>query len=428
MLDELAEYVVATPYPFALDLAKGQGMWLETVDGQRLFDWAGYYGSKLIGHNHPGLYEPDYVRRLTVAANNKIANPDFLTQECLDYYRMLIRVAPECMRSDQLEVYTINSGAEAVENMLKYLVARFNARKLQKGQPITGRRFLYFDRAFHGRTIFALGVTQTIDTVATKDFHGLASSGNVKLPFPSFDSDRTHAENLSNAVRALEQVETALRLMADEVVGIVFEPIQGAGGHRVALPEFFRGLSELSHRYGIAIGVDEVQTGGGATGRMWAIDHFDLPHAPEAVASGKKFGNGVLYMREPLEDVGVLDSTWGGSLADMVRVVREMEIVEEEGLIDLARAKGDLLAKGLTRLAARHSAKMGNVRGLGIYQGFSLDTEARKAKLIEVAREQEGLLLLGAGNRSIRTRPSLSVTEADIELLLEMLDRSLEAC
>lgn len=428
MLDELAGYVVATPYPFALDLAKGDGMWLETVDGQRLFDWAGYYGSKLIGHNHPGLYEPAYVQRLTVAANNKIANPDFLTQECLAYYRMLIRVAPECMRSDRLEVYTINSGAEAVENMLKYLIARFNARKLQESRPITGRRFLYFDRAFHGRTVFALGVTQTIDTVATKDFHGLASSGNVKLEFPSFDADRSHSENLSNAVRALEQVETALRLMADEIVGIVFEPIQGAGGHRVALPEFFRGLSELAHRYGIALGVDEVQTGGGATGRMWAIDHFDLPYGPDAVASGKKFGNGVLYMREPLEDVGVLDSTWGGSLADMVRVVREMEIVEAEGLIARAHENGERLAQRLRGLTERYRPKVGNVRGLGIYQGFSLDTDVRKARLIEIALEQEGLLLLGAGNRSIRTRPNLSVTADDIDLFIEMLDRCLAAC
>ncbi len=426
MLDELRTYVIAEPYPFALNLAKGQGMWLETVDGQRLFDWAGYYGSKLIGHNHPGLYQPAYLQRLGVAANNKVANPDFLTPECLAYYRMLHRVAPEIMRNKNLEVYVVNSGAEAVENMMKYLIAKFNQKQMAKGQMSPNRRFMYFDKAFHGRTVFALGVTQTIDPVATKDFLGLGSSGNIKLPFPSFDSGVTTAENLANAERSLHQVESALSLMAGEIVGIIVEPIQGAGGQRVALPEFFRGLSQLSHDYGVYLGFDEVQTGLGATGRMFGIDHFDLPFPPLALATGKKFGNGVVYMYEPLDDIGVLDSTWGGSLADMVRVVREMEIVEEEGLIAAAATNGFYLAAGLQRLVDRFNPEMRNVRGLGLYQGFSLNTPEQKATLLRVAREQFGLLLLGAGNRSIRTRPNLSVTLPEIELFLKVLSSSLE--
>lgn len=425
MLDELGDYVVATPYPFVVDLEKCDRMELATVDGQRVLDWAGYYGSKLIGHNHPGLSDPDYQRRLLVAANNKIANPDFLTPECLEYYRMLIRVAPESMRNPNLEVYAVNSGAEAVENMMKYLVAKFNAKRLEEGRPAGNRRFLYFDKAFHGRTVFALGVTQTIDPVATRDFVGLASSGNVKLPFPSYDSGAGHTTNLSAAVKALEQVETVLQLMADEIVGIIVEPIQGAGGHRVALPEFFQGLSRLCHEHGVSLAFDEVQTGLGATGKMWAIDHFDLPHSPMAVASGKKFGNGVVYMREPLLDVGVLDSTWGGSLTDMVRVVKEMEIVERESLVEKAADTGRYLGARLRSLVAKYPTKIGNVRGLGLYQGFSTDTPDRKRALIDHALQRENLLLLGAGNRSIRTRPNLSATRADVDELIVRLDRSL---
>ncbi|MGV3615825.1 MAG: aminotransferase class III-fold pyridoxal phosphate-dependent enzyme [Fimbriimonas sp.] len=425
MLEELGRYVVATPYPFALDLARCEGMWLTTVDGQRLFDWAGFYGSKLIGHNHPGLYEPEYVERLVRAANNKVANPDFLTAECLDYYRMLYRVAPEVMRNPNLEVYVVNSGAEAVENMMKYLVAKYNHKRAAGRQTVGNRRFLYFDKAFHGRTVFALGVTQTIDPVATKDFHGLTLNGNIKLPFPAFDSGATRQENLTSALRALDQVESALSLMDDEIVGIIVEPIQGAGGHRVAVPEFFQGLSELAHRHGVYLAFDEVQTGLGATGKMWALDHFNLPHAPLAVASGKKFGNGVVYMREPLEDVGVLDSTWGGTLADMVRVVREMQIVEEEGLVAKAAENGHRLAAGLGHLAQQFAPMVSNVRGLGLYQGFSLDTPERKAALVERARDDFGLLLLGAGKRSIRTRPNLSVTAAEVDEFLAILGNAL---
>jgi L-lysine 6-transaminase len=425
MLTELSEFVIAEPYPFVLDISKGDGMYLETVDGQRLFDWAGYYGSKLIGHNHPGLYEPEYTKRLVVAANNKVANPDFLTKECLDYYQLLYRIAPEIMKSDTLEVYAVNSGAEAVENMMKYLVAKFNQKRAKKGGPSGHRRFLYFDKAFHGRTVFALGVTQTIDPVATKDFLGLTTTGNIKLPFPSYSSDLSEEENLRAAEHSLQQVESALSLMSDEIVGIIVEPIQGAGGHRVAIPQFFQGLSELAHKYDVYLGFDEVQTGLGATGKMWAIDHFDLPYPPMAIATGKKFGNGVVYMVEPLEDVGVLDSTWGGSLADMVRVVREFEIVEQEDLISKAAIKGELLAKGLRELVSKYFPMVRNVRGLGLYQGISLDSTSRKARLIDVALTEYQTILLGAGSRSIRTRPNMSVNEDEIAHFITILDQAI---
>jgi L-lysine 6-transaminase len=426
MLDELQNYVICTPQPFVLDLPKCHGMHLVTVDGQELFDWTGYFGSKLVGHNHPRLREPEYIEKLIVAANNKTPNPDFLTQDCLDYYRLLHRLAPKLMHQQgRVEVYSVNSGAEAVENMLKYLIAKHNAKRQRANQMVGPRRFLYFDKAFHGRTIFALGVTQTIDPVATKDFAGL-SAGNIKLPFPTFIAENSHQENLESASKALNQVAAILEQMSDEIVGIIVEPIQGAGGHRVALPEFFRGLSDLAHRHDVYLAFDEVQTGLGATGKMWALDHFDLPYAPMAVATGKKFGNGAVYMLEPLDDIGVLDSTWGGTLADMVRLVQEIKIVDDENLIEAAAHKGKRLAEGLQRLANKHDT-LWNVRGLGLYQGVSVDHPERKARLIEVARDEFNLLLLGAGNRTIRLRPNLSVTEGEIDEFLDIFDHAVHA-
>lgn len=245
MIEELRRYVVADPYPFVLDLPRCDGMWLATVDGDRLFDWMGYFGAKVIGHNHPGLAEPDYLRRLAVAANNKTANPDFLTPECLAYYRELHALAPICMRNPDLEVYTVNSGAEAVENMMKYFI-NLHAQKLRETGRANAarRRFLYFDQAFHGRTVFALHVTRLDhDPVVTKDFHGIVE-GNIQIPFPAWDSSEPAAVNESRTRDSLDLVENCLRLFADEIIGIVVEPIQGAGGHRTASPEFFRGLSE----------------------------------------------------------------------------------------------------------------------------------------------------------------------------------------
>lgn len=427
MLDELSHYVIATPYPFVVDLPRCQGMWLATVDGQRLFDWAGYFGSKLIAHNHPRLYEPAYMERLVCAANNKIANPDFLTPECLDYYRLLHRIAPEKMQNPKLEVYAVNSGAEAVENMMKYLVALFNAKRRAQGRTASGRRFLYFDNAFHGRTVFALGVTQTVDPVATKDFHGLTAQGNIQIPFPAVNTSEPDDWNRERLRRSLDTISAILEQMAHEIVGIIVEPIQGAGGQRCASPEFFQELSRLAHKHDVYLAFDEVQTGLGATGRMFAIDHFDLPYPPMAVAVGKKFGCGAVYMYEPLEDIGVLDSTWGGTLADMVRVVQEMRIVEDENLIALAAEKGERLAAGLRRLAEPPSP-IYNVRGMGLYQGFSMRSPEAKAELIQRAREKHNLLLLGAGRQSIRTRPNLSVTNEEIDRFLDILAELLKGC
>ena len=424
MIQELSQYVIADVQPVVVDLARSEGMWLMTVDGQKIFDWAGYYASKLIGHNHPGLYEPDYLRRLAMAANNKVANPDFLTVECLEYYRTLHRLAPRCMRNPRLEVYAVNSGAEAIENMMKYFINLHHQRsdgQARKGERL---RFLYFEKAFHGRTIFALNVTQTLDPVATKDFHGLIP-GNIQVPFPSVNTFEPREKNRARTDEVLQTIDKFLERYAGQMVGMVVEPIQGAGGHRVAEPEFFQGLSRLAHHHGIFLGFDEVQTAGGPTGEIFMVDQLDLPHPPQAVAVAKKFGCGAVYMRYPMEDRGVLDSTWGGALVDMVRFVQEMKIVEREKLVELARVNGDKLAEGLRGLEIKFPHLVSNVRGMGLYQGFSLPTTALKNQLEEMALREEHLLLLGAGVVSIRLRPNLSVTEADISRLMEMLERRL---
>jgi L-lysine 6-transaminase len=209
----------------------------------------------------------------------------------------------------------------------------------------------------------------------------------------------------------------------DEVAGIIVEPLQGAGGHRVAFPSFFQRLSELAHRYDTYLGFDEVQTAGGQTGTFWAIDQFNLQHPPQAVASAKKLGVGVVYMLHPMDDHGILDSTWGGHLADMVRFVQEMKIVRREKLIEHVPEKTARLRAGLDRLAATYPRILYNARGIGLYQGFSLHPPIKKSEYLHAALEHESLLLLGAGTNSIRLRPTLSVTNEEIDLLIEKLER-----
>ncbi|MBP8039493.1 MAG: aminotransferase class III-fold pyridoxal phosphate-dependent enzyme [Aeromonadaceae bacterium] len=423
MLAELSRYVIAEPKPFVVDLAQSRGIWLATVDGDRLMDWCGLYGARLLGYNHPRLYEADYLQHLALAANNKMANPDFLTAECLDYYRLLHALAPECMAGQPVEVYVVNSGAEAVENMLKYFINLHHQKLQEQGKQVTTRRFIYFEQAFHGRTVFTLNITRLAnDPLATRDYQGIIPD-NLQVPFPAWDTSCSEAENEQRVDACLAQLEDLMQRYQDEIVGVVLEPLQGAGGHRIAAPRFYQALSVLCHRYQISWGLDEVQTSGGQCGKVFAIDLFDIPYPPQAVASAKKFGNGVLYMQRSMQDVGVLDSTWGGTLADMVRFVQEWRIVSDEQLVAAVADKAVHLVAGLQQLADQWPDKLYNIRGWGLYQGFSLRRPEQKARLLAMALEDEDLLLLGAGTESVRFRPPLDVTLPEIDLLLAKLAR-----
>jgi L-lysine 6-transaminase len=420
-LDEFANYVVMYPYPFVIDLKQSKGAWIKTLDGDSLFDWAGYYGSRLIGHNHPRMFEPEYIERLIYAANNKMANPDFLTPECIAYYRKLYELAPVCIKNPRLEIYAVNSGAEAVENLLKYFINLYDTRRIEEDKPIGSKRIIYFEQAFHGRTIFTLNITRLSHVPhITKDFEHMVL-GNIQVPFPAIDTSLSGEANKREVERCLRELRKHIEKAPDEIVGIIVEPIQGAGGHRMTYPYFFRDLSRIAYEYNIALGFDEVQTAGGQTGTFFMADSFDLPYPPQGIAAGKKLANGVIYMHHPMKDIGILDSTWGGSLADMVRFCQEMKVVEEEKLLEQIPVKEKVMVAGLHELYERFSDKIFNIRGMGIYQGFSLRNPEKLNSLIDYALEQEKMILLEAGSDTIRFRSALDVTLPEIELMLKKL-------
>lgn len=425
-LDEFSKYVIMQPFPFVVDLKNSHGMWIHTVDGDELFDWCGYYGSKFIGHNHPKMFEPEYIDKLIYAANNKMANPDFLTPECVEYYRKLYSLAPVCMTNPDLEIYAVNSGAEAIENMLKYFINLYDAKMLAKGKPIGAKRMIYFDQAFHGRTIFTLNITKLSHVPVINRNFAHMTVDNIKVPFPAINNDKSEEENMLVINESLAEIRRQIEIAPDEIVGIIVEPIQGAGGHRATYPCFFRELSKIAHEFDISLGFDEVQTAGGQTGTFFAVDSFDLPYPPTGIASGKKLANGVVYMHHPMKDLGILDSTWGGNLADMIRFCQEMKVVEENHLQEKIPQKAALLLDGLNELRKKHSSKIFNIRGMGLYQGFSLVKPENQAKLVEYAQDQEKLVLLEAGTDSIRFRPTMDVTEDEIKMMLGILDKCLE--
>lgn len=424
-LEEFSKYVIMQPFPFVVDIKKSKGMWIKTVDGDTIFDWVGYYGTRLLGHNHPRMFEPEYLNNLIYAANNKMANPDFLTPECVAYYRKLYEYAPKCMQNPNLEIYAVNSGAEAIENMLKYFINLYDTKRTEQGKPIGARRMIYFDQAFHGRTIYTLNITKLSHVpVINRNFQHLTIE-NIKVAFPAIDNDKTENENQKVIESSLAEIRAQIEKAPDEIVGIIVEPNQGAGGHRATHPYFFRELSKLAHEYDISLGFDEVQTAGGQTGTFFMADSFDLPYPPMGIACGKRLGNGVIYMHHPMKDLGILDSTWGGNLADMVRFCHEIKIAEEEKLFDQVALKSEVMVKGLKQLQNKFPKKIRNIRGTGIYQGFSLCEPVKLQHLLDVALEKEHMILLEAGVDSIRFRSPIDVTVDEINLMIEKLDRCL---
>lgn len=424
---EFMAYCLTENHPFVVDLRGCHDMYLHTIDGQDIFDWSGLYGSKLLGYNHPGLYEQDYVDKLIVAANNKLPNPDYFTPECFDFYKMAKAFAPESMREARdLEIYAVNSGAEVMENMLKYFISKH--LKEHAARADAPKRFIFFKNSFHGRTLFTLSITRIHNQLIHRDFRTLFGQ-NLQATFPGADFSDPELPSIAHYNRmitegALGEIEAYLAQYPGEVVGIIVEPIQSAGGHRVALPSFFTRLSELAHRYDTYLGFDEIQTGVAATGKRFLIDHYELPYPPQAVVTAKKMGVGLLYMLDHLEDVGVLDSTWGGPLVDMVRVTQELTIVARERLIEHAAELGQYLESSLRALVAAFPTLLYNVRGMGLVTGFTvLDPRGQglRDSLLEIALKKHLLLMLDAGADSIRLRPNLSVTRDDVDRFCALL-------
>jgi L-lysine 6-transaminase len=251
---------------------------------------------------------------------------------------------------------------------------------------------------------------------------------NPKLRFPV--TRDVEAEVRAAEERALDQMRAAFAEDSDDVACVIVEPIQAEGGDNHFRPEFLQAVQRLCRENDCFFIVDEVQTGVGITGKMWAHEHFGI--TPDALAFGKKTQVcgclvGPRVDEEPQNVFKVpsrINSTWGGGLTDMVRCARFLEVIDEDRLVENARAVGEHLLRGLQAVEAELGGVMTNARGRGLMIAFDLASaevrdEAHK-RLIE-----NGLLLLTCGVRSIRFRPPLNLTAAEADTALEIVRKGL---
>ncbi len=419
----LAQHLLVDGLPLVLDLNASQGSWLiDQATGERYLDMFTFFASSALGMNHPGLTEDaDFRRDLLEAAMNKPSNSDVYTVAMARFVETFARVMGDPALP---HLFFIEGGSLAVENALKVAFdwkSRWN--EAHGISPDLGSQVMHLTGAFHGRSGYTMSLTNT-DPNKVARF--------PKFAWPRLDSPYIADERDVPAyeARTLAQAEEAFEANPHDIACFIAESVQGEGGDHHFRPEFFAAMRELCHRHDALFVLDEVQTGGGLTGKPWAYQWKGV--TPDVVAFGKKLQVCGVMAGGRVDDVADnvfhvpsrINSTWGGNLTDMVRCRRILEVIEAEDLFTNAAVRGAEVLEGLRGLAADHPL-VTNPRGLGLMCAVTMPDRAIRDRVLSVLLEQERVIMLGCGDRSLRVRPALTVTPEIVQRALAALDRAI---
>ncbi|MGV9534748.1 L-lysine 6-transaminase [Streptosporangium sandarakinum] len=417
----LSRHLLVDGYRLVLDLERSRGSRLvDARTGRSYLDFYTFFASAPLGVN-PFDDDPAFLDRLGRIAANKPANPDLYTVHLADFTETFVRVLGD---PELPHLFFVEGGALAVENALKCAFDWKSRRNEAQGRsPGLGARVLHLTRAFHGRSGYTLSLTNT-DPVKTDRF--------PQFDWPRIDVPAVHLGDVEAAEeRALAQARAAFERHPHDIACFIAEPIQGEGGDNHMRAEFLQAMERLCHEHDALFIVDEVQTGAGTTGTPWA--HQQLGLRPDIVAFAKKVQVGGIMAGRRVDLVpdnvfrvsGRINSTWGGGLVDMVRSRRILEIIERDGLIARAGELGAELLATLQKIQAGFPELVGSARGRGLMCAFDLPDPAARDRLVTLLRQDEGVLVLPCGERSVRLRPALSITREELEEGTEAISRAL---
>ena len=375
------------PRAYPIVPVRGEGLTVEDIDGNLFLDFAAGIAVNSTGHAHP-----------QVVAAIKEQAAELIHFSASDFYlpiypqvcRELARIAPI---SGRVRAYLGNSGTEVVEAAIK--LARFATKR-----PYV----VAFLGAFHGRTYGAVSLT-----ASKAKYH----AGFAPLLPGIFHAPYGRVEDL----RWFDEVLFDKLAPANEVAAIIVEPIQGEGGYIVPEDGFLQGLRRICDEHGILLIADEIQSGAGRTGRMWAVEHWgvepDILLTAKGIASGMTLG-AMVARAELLEawGAGAHGSTYGGNPIACAAALTTIELLEG-GLVDNAAERGRQALAELAGLRARFPELVCDVRGKGLMLGIEFDTPAH-ADAVQWEAFQRGLLVLECGRSSVRMSPALIVTEAEM--------------
>ena len=414
----------AYPRPdFKLVAQRGEGVWVEDVDGNILLDCNAGVAVCSTGHCHP-----EVVRAIQdqTAQLIHMCGTDYYYAGMPDLAMKLDEIVPVPRPT---RTHFANSGTEAVETALKLAM------------HATGReKFISFFGSFHGRTLGSLSLTSS--KAAQRLGFKRQVLDVVHMPFPNEYRNPFNAEDcgdggvVQGAINWIENRLFKTTTPPEEVAAIVVEPVQGEGGYVPSPDGFLQELRRICDQHGILLIVDEVQSGMGRTGKMFALDHYgvkaDIVCIAKGIASGLPLG--VCVARADLMDwkPGAHASTFGGNPVAIAAALKTIELLERELVANSAKV-GAYLKQGLEKLMSKYDC-IGDVRGMGlmlgvefIKDGSSKQPDPELRDRVEMASFQRGLILLGCGNNSIRWSPPLILNRDHVDVALEIFDEAIAA-
>lgn len=371
------------PYPY-VHSGNGNGAYFNDMDGNKLLDFASQIASNPMGYNNAELNE---VVRSFKKFPVKYAGQDFCVEEHLKMIEKIVGVSPNGMG----EVFLVNSGAEAVENAIKICMRKREKMKFS----------VSLDGAFHGRTLGALSLHHS------KKIHreGYLLEPNKRISF----NDRA-GDDLRKIIR---------RYKAEKIGFVILEHFQGEGGYRIPSRKMVREIHSICKKHGIPYIADEVQAGMGRTGKFWSFEHYGIK--PDVFSSAKALQVGATVARKGMfpNVPGAISSTWGGGhRLDLAVGMKTIELIKKRKLLQKNRIHGQYLIKKLNKIGVL------NVRGRGLMIAFDLRDKRQRDNLI-MECVKNGLVLLGAGDRSIRMIPPYVITRNDIDEAMGVLENAL---
>jgi len=396
-----------------LEVASGEGSWVTTTSGERYLDFSGGIAVTSTGHAHPHVTKAiaDQAQRFIHAQAN-VYTHDLLQPLAA----RLAELSPEGIDT----FFYANSGAEITEAAVKLA-------KQATGRP----HVIVFQGSFHGRTHQAMAMTTS--KTGYRAGHAPLPSGVFIAPYPDVrvdDPDTNMAAEVERAIAGFDDLLTMVTAPS-ETAAVIIEPVLGEGGYTAAPAGFLEAIDERCKAFGMLFIADEVQSGFGRTGKMFAIEHYDV--APDIVCMAKGIASGfpfsALGTRRELDDkwpTGSHGGTYGGNPIGCAAALATIDVLTADGFLDHVNERGAQLADGLGALQARHEGVV-RVRSLGLMVAADLDTAARTGGVLNHCREQGKLILMtaGAAGTTLRFMPPLTVSADEIDIALAALDKAL---
>ncbi len=428
--ESISRHMLPDVFPFVLDLERSRGNHIYDSRGKRfLLDVFSLVASNPIGYNHPGMDDPAFEEKLLRASKVKPSNSDLYCKEMAEFVETFARIAkPAGMKY----LFMVEGGTLAIENALKTAFDWKVRLNFKRGiSEERGTKIIHLKEAFHGRSGYSLSLTNT-DPKKTKYFPKFdwPRITNPKLRFPV--TEEVLSATAAAEEEALFQIRAALKKHEGDIAALILEPIQGEGGDNHFRPEFHRALRKLCDENEMMMIYDEVQSGIGLTGKMWAHEHYGVQ--PDILCFGKKMQVCGIWVSARVDEAennvfhetSRINSTWGGSLSDMVRAERYLQIIEEENLVENAAEVGPVLLEQLEQLAAKYPALLSNARGKGLMCAVDVVSPEKRKQIIDKTLEN-GAIVLGCGNASIRVRPSLTFTRDNVLEFISAMTRALDS-